>query len=136
VPLVEVNFPGGMQIDAQVVGRHISSDQDPKNGGEGRAPEPFQLFLASIATCAGVYAKSFCDQRGLAAPRGLDMDIERDGDGVITRLELVLRVDDAFPEKYERAVTRAMDLCAVKKQLRTEMETVIRVARDGVAAGR
>lgn len=33
------------------------------SGGDGSAPEPFQLFLASIATCAGIYALSFCQSR-------------------------------------------------------------------------
>jgi ribosomal protein S12 methylthiotransferase accessory factor len=131
VALVEVKFPGGKRVDAHVVGRQIPTDQDPSSGGDGTAPEPFQLFLASVATCAGVYAKSFCDERGLPAPEGLDMDITRDQSGLISHLELILRVDGEFPAKYDRAITRAMGLCAVKKQLRTEMETVIHVARDG-----
>lgn len=131
MPLVEVSFPGNKQVDAQVVGRSIPTDQSPDGGGQGLAPEPFQLFLASIATCAGIYAKSFCDERGLAAPLGLDMDIARDDAGVITQLDLVLRVDGGFPEKYDRAIARAMGLCAVKKQLRTEMQTDIRIVRDG-----
>jgi putative redox protein len=131
MPLVEVNFPGNKQVDAQVVGRHIPTDQSPESGGQGLAPEPFQLFLASIATCAGIYAKSFCDERGLPAPEGLDLDIARDDTGLITRLELSLRVDGGFPEKYDRAVSRAMGLCAVKKQLRSEIQTDIRVVRNG-----
>jgi ribosomal protein S12 methylthiotransferase accessory factor len=131
MPLVEVSFPGGKQVDAAILGRHIPTDQDPESGGEGRAPEPFQLFLASIATCAGIYAKSFCDERGLPAPRGLVMDIARDEAGLISRLELVLRVNGDFPEKYDRAVARSMGLCAVKKQLRGEIETEIRVERQG-----
>jgi ribosomal protein S12 methylthiotransferase accessory factor len=131
MPLVEVNFPGNKQVDAQVVGHHIPTDQSPESGGHGLAPEPFQLFLASIATCAGIYAKSFCDERGLPAPHGLDMDIDRDDTGVITKLELSLRVDGGFPEKYDRAISRAMGLCAVKKQLRSEVQTDIRVVRNG-----
>jgi ribosomal protein S12 methylthiotransferase accessory factor len=134
MPLVEVRFPGGKQVDAHVLGHHVPTDQAPESGGEGRAPEPFQIFLASIATCAGIYAKSFCDERGLPAPHGLDMDLVRGDDGLISRLELRLRVDGGFPEKYDRAITRAMGLCAVKKQLRSEIETVIAVSRNGDGA--
>jgi ribosomal protein S12 methylthiotransferase accessory factor len=133
MPLVEVAFPGGKQVDAHVLGRRIPTDQNPESGGQGQAPEPFQLFLASIATCAGVYAKSFCDERGLPPPQGLELDITRDEQGLISRLDLVLRVEEGFPAKYDRAITRAMNLCAVKKQLRGEMDTVIHVARDGRA---
>ncbi|WP_091348654.1 OsmC family protein [Anaerobranca gottschalkii] len=35
-------------------------------GGEGSAPTPFDLFLSSIATCAGVYALGFCQSKGLS----------------------------------------------------------------------
>jgi len=57
--LVEVSFPGGTKIDAQIGEFMINTDQATANGGDESAPEPFQLFLASIATCAGIYALSF-----------------------------------------------------------------------------
>ena len=134
MPLVEVSFPGGKQVDARIAGRDIPTDQEIASGGQGLAPEPFQLFLASIATCAGVYARSFCDQRDLPPPLALDMDLTRGGDGLISRLDLILRVDPAFPARYETAITRAMSLCAVKKHLRTEIETEIRVEREAKVA--
>jgi len=49
-----VSFPAGKRADAQFKGFTIQTDQSPRGGGEGSAPEPFDLFLASIATCAGV----------------------------------------------------------------------------------
>ena len=131
MPLVEVSFPGGKRVDAAILGHDIRTDQAAASGGEGSAPEPFQLFLASIATCAGIYAKSFCDERGLAAPRGLDMDLARGDDGRLSRLDLVLRVAPDFPDRYDRAIAHAMNLCAVKKQLRSELETGIRIVREG-----
>jgi uncharacterized OsmC-like protein len=129
--MVEVAFPGGKKIDARVAGHSIPTDQSVRNGGENAAPEPFQLFLASIATCAGIYAKSFCDERDLSAPRGLDMDLARRNDGILSRLDLVLYVDSSFPAKYERAIIRAMEICAVKRQLRDEIEISMRVVRSG-----
>ena len=48
-----VTFPGGKRVDAEYDGFTIKTDQSPKGGGEGSAPQPFDLFLASIATCAG-----------------------------------------------------------------------------------
>jgi organic hydroperoxide reductase OsmC/OhrA len=35
-------------------------------GGNGSAPEPFDLFLASLATCAGFYVAAFCHARGIS----------------------------------------------------------------------
>jgi putative redox protein len=128
--LVEVVFAGGKKIDARIAGHSIPTDQSVQNGGENNAPEPFQLFLASIVTCAGLYAKSFCEERDLLAPRGLEMDIARKDEDHLSRLDLVLHVHASFPAKYERAIARAMGLCSVKKQLCKDIEMSIRVVRS------
>ena len=60
-----VSFPGGKRVDAEYGGYTIRTDQPPQGGGEGTALPPFDLFLASIATCAGIYVLGFCRQRGL-----------------------------------------------------------------------
>src|SRR5690349_20320652 len=74
-----VTFPGGKRVDARYDGFTIHTDQSPEGGGEGSAPQPFDLFLASIATCAGIYVKSYCDARAIAT-QGLElhMQVERD----------------------------------------------------------
>ncbi len=129
--MIEVVFAGEKKIDARIAGHLVRTDQSVENGGGNAAPEPFQVFLASIATCAGIYAKSFCDQRDLPSPRGLEMDMVRRNDGLLSQLDLVLYVDDGFPAKYEPPIIRAMELCAVKKQLREDIEISIRVVRTG-----
>ena len=60
---IEVGFPGGQRVDARVRGFTIATDQSPEHGGEGSAPQPYDLFLSSIATCAGIYALKFCQSR-------------------------------------------------------------------------
>ena len=79
MPTMTVSFPGGKRVDAHYGGFTIRTDQSPKGGGEGSAPQPFDLFLASIATCAGIYVKGYCDARGLSTEGlGLTMHIEHD----------------------------------------------------------
>ena len=53
---IKVAFSGGLRIDAEYRGFLIKTDQPVADGGEGSAPAPFDLFLASLATCAGYYA--------------------------------------------------------------------------------
>ena len=60
---MEISFPGGKRVDAQYRGFTIQTDQSIKNGGDDSAPEPFNLFLASMGTCTGIYVLSFCQQR-------------------------------------------------------------------------
>jgi len=60
---MEITFDGGKVITAHLNGHIIKTDQSVKSGGQNSAPAPYDLFLASIGTCAGIYVKSFCDQR-------------------------------------------------------------------------
>jgi putative redox protein len=114
-----VRFPGGKRVDAEYGGFTIRTDQPPQGGGEGSAPQPFDLFLASIATCAGIYVKGYCDSRGIATESlGLEMHIEREPEKQrVARLVLEIRLPQGFPEKHREAVIRAADLCAVKKHI-------------------
>jgi ribosomal protein S12 methylthiotransferase accessory factor len=114
-----VTFPGGKRVDAEYGGFVVKTDQPPQAGGEGSAPQPFDLFLASIATCAGIYVKGYCDSRGLATEGlGLEMRIEREPEkSRVTRIVIEIKLPPGFPEKHKEAVVRAADLCAVKKHI-------------------
>jgi ribosomal protein S12 methylthiotransferase accessory factor len=116
---LSVTFPGGKRVDATYAGFTVHTDQPAEKGGDGSAPSPFDLFLASIATCAGIYVKGYCDARGIATEGlGLEMEVERDPDrGMVTRLAISLLLPDGFPEKHRDGVLRAAEHCAVKKHL-------------------
>jgi len=114
-----VTFPGGKRVDAEYGGFTVRTDQPPQGGGEGSAPQPFDLCLASIATCAGIYVKGYCDSRGIGTEGlKLEMRIERDPEKHrVARLAIEIKLPDGFPEKHKEAVIRAADLCAVKKHI-------------------
>ena len=60
-----VDFPGGDRVDAHFGPYTVMTDQPNPKWRAGSAPTPFSLFLASIATCAGIYVLGFCKQRNL-----------------------------------------------------------------------
>jgi len=116
---IEITIDGGKVVTAHISGKSIKTDQSVRNGGEGSAPEPFELFLASIGTCAGIYVKSFCDQRGIPAEgikiiQSMDFDPDK---RVPSRFRLDIRLPADFPEKYAAAVVNAAELCLVKKTI-------------------
>lgn len=116
---IEVTFPGGKRVDARVGAFVIHTDQPASLGGEDSAPAPFDLFLASIATCAGIYVLGFCQARGLPT-EGLSVrqHVEYDTDSHLPRhvvLEVVL--PPGFPDKYRTAIVRAAEGCKVKKTI-------------------
>jgi putative redox protein len=114
-----VSFPGGKRVDAEFGGFRIRTDQPPKAGGDGSAPQPFDLFLASIATCAGVYVKGFCDARSIPTDGlAMSMRVERDAEKHrVVQLVMEIQLPDGFPERHRDAVIRAADQCAVKKHI-------------------
>ena len=118
--ILRVRFPGGKKVDAVFPDKTVvPSDQAPSEGGEGSAPQPFQLFLASIATCAGVYAINFCEARKIPA-KDISLTMSGDYDPEKRRFlkwGLHLTLPEDFPEKYRKSILRAMDLCAVKKHI-------------------
>ena len=116
---VAVTFPGGKRVDARIGNFVIQTDQPVEGGGEGSAPAPFDLFLASVATCAGIYALGFCQARGLST-EGLRVEQEViDDPATHLPAQVRLRVTPpvGFPERYRDALIRAVDGCKVKKTI-------------------
>jgi putative redox protein len=116
---MDITFDGGKVITAHLNGHAIKTDQSVKSGGQNSAPAPYDLFLASIGTCAGIYVKSFCDQREIPSENiRIIQTIEFDS---LTRLpgtiKLEIQLPADFPEKYKSAVINAAELCAVKKTI-------------------
>ena len=117
--MIDVTFPGGQAVDAHIAGHIVHTDQREKHGGGGTGPAPYDLFLASIATCMGFYALRFCQQREIDTEGlRLSMETERDPDTrMIHLVRMQVQLPGGFPPKYVAAVERSMEQCAVKKHM-------------------
>lgn len=116
---MEIYFPGGKKVAADYNGFTITTDQPIHGGGEGTAPAPYDLFLASLGTCAGIFVKAFLDSRGLASD-DVYLTQELKVDPVLRKIaaiEIKIRVPEDFPEKYRPALARAAEQCAVKQTI-------------------
>jgi putative redox protein len=116
---MQVYFPGNKRVYADYKGFTIETDQPASGGGDDSAPAPFDLFMASIGTCAGIYALGFMQQRGIDTEGAcLTMTPETDpAKGMVGRIRIDLQLPAGFPDEYRDAVVRAMELCAVKKHI-------------------
>ncbi|UCE21080.1 MAG: OsmC family protein [Candidatus Aminicenantes bacterium] len=116
---IRVSFPGGLRVDAEYKGRVIETDQPVYQGGEGTAPAPFDLFLASIATCSGYYVLAFCQKRSIPVEKAsVVMKTERNPESkMIERISIEILLPPEFPEKYKNAVLKAVDTCSVKAHI-------------------
>jgi putative redox protein len=113
---MKVTFPGGVRVEAEYKGFVIKTDQPTYQGGEGSEPAPFDLFLASIATCAGYYVLAFCNKRGISTEKAsVVMRTSRGTETkMIEKISIEIQLPPEFPEKYKNAVIKAVDGCSVK----------------------
>jgi ribosomal protein S12 methylthiotransferase accessory factor len=116
---IKVTFPGGYRVDGEYKGFVIKTDQPVEDGGEGTAPAPFDLFLASLATCAGYYVLAFCKEREIPTnTAGVVMTMEKNPETrMIDKIAIEIRLPADFPEKYKKAIIRAVDHCSVKAHI-------------------
>jgi ribosomal protein S12 methylthiotransferase accessory factor len=124
-----MDFPGGARVRAEFDGLAVETDQPAGHGGEGAAPTPFDTFLASIGTCAGVYVLNFLRRREIPAD-GIRLTLETTDDPqrkMLSRITLRLAVPAEFPERYRGAIARAVDLCSVKRHILDppQFETIV-----------
>lgn len=129
----KVSFPGGKRVDAAFGHHVVHTDQPASGGGDDSAPAPFDLFLASLATCAGIYVLAFCQARGIPT-EGVTLVQRGTIDPATKQLDTVtleIELPDGFPEKYRDAVVRAAEGCKVKKLL--AHPPVVEVITSGMA---
>lgn len=119
-----VSFPGGKKVDVDLGNVKIKTDQPATHGGDGSAPEPFDLFLASLASCAGIYALGFFQSRNMSVDDlsfHLDWETE-DTPPHAAKAIFRLTLPPEFPEKYRPSIIRAIEMCTVKRYLNNPPE--------------
>ena len=110
-----IDFPGGSRVDAHFDNFTIPTDQPPL----ASAPTPFDTFLSSIGTCAGIYVLGFCKQRNLPTEgiRIVQRMHSSPTTHMVEKIDLEIQVPPEFPEKYRASLINSAELCKVKKHL-------------------
>ena len=126
---MEITFDGGKVISAHFNGHIIRTDQPLKSGGANTAPSPFELYLASVGTCAGIYVKSFCDNRQIPTDniKIIQTTEYNKETGLPVNMTIDIKLPADFPEKYKASVINVAELCKVKKSIASppEFRTII-----------
>ena len=114
---MEIHFPGGKKVNSDFKGFTIKTDQSKKEGGDGTAPTPSDLFFASIGACMGFYALGFCAKRKIDPGKiKVRVDLQsHEKTHMVEKIIVNVDLDPEFPPKYTSALIRAMELCYVKK---------------------
>lgn len=128
---VDVVFPDEQTIKARCKELVFEIGLPPDMGGDPDAYGPFDLLLSGLALCTGHQVRAFLQERGLPIDQaGLVVSAERSPDShLLEKISFELRVPEELPEKYDDAVMRAAEKCAVKQQLGCRPECQVSVTR-------
>lgn len=116
---IKVSFPGGKRVDAHFEGFTVKTDQRLAHGGEQTAPNPFDLFFVSLATCAGISALDYCHQHQLPS-EGLAVTLHANRDPVrkhYDRVVIEVTPPNGLTEEQVAALLAEAEDCSVKRHI-------------------
>lgn len=116
---ITVGFPGGKKVDAHFEGFTVHTDQRLTNGGEQTAPNPFDYFFVSMATCAGISVLDYCQKNQLPT-EGLAVTLKARRHASEPRYDrIVIEVTPpaGLTEKQVAELLHEADDCTVKRHI-------------------
>jgi putative redox protein len=116
---ITISFPGRKRVDATLGAFTVKTDQRPRAGGDGSAPQPFDLFFVSIATCAGISALDYVQEHGLPED-GLDVALvatRHPREPRYDRVRIEVTVPDGCPPEHVPKIVDEIESCSVKKHI-------------------
>jgi len=130
-----ITLDGGRRVTAHIGGHQIRTDQPVSNGGEDSAPSPFDVFLASLGTCAGIFVQGFCATRGIDTGGIRIHELPHyDAQGTLKSVELAIDLPGDFPLRYREPLLRVIEQCSVKRAIAAQPEFLVRISATPEAA--
>lgn len=124
---LKVTLEGGKRVATQIGSHLIMTDQPAKLGGDDSAPAPYDLFLASIGTCAGFYVQSYCENKGIDTS-GIQITLRAKRDpktNQIIGFTTTIHVPPELPASLHATLKKVAQQCAVKKTIMNNPEFVV-----------
>jgi putative redox protein len=133
--MITITHEHGDRMAIRVRGHNLVTDQPISGGGDDAGPTPTELFVASLAACAGFYAERFLRRHGPDAGLSITCDFAMSTDRPSRVASVDLRIDVPGPlrEDLREALLRAVDQCTVHNSLRTPPAVHVEI-RDSVPA--
>jgi len=124
---LQVRLDGAKRVSTRIGNHEILTDQSVKAGGEDTAPAPFDLFLASIATCAGFFVQSYCANKQIdTAGIGIKLNTRRDPTSKkITTFVITIEIPPNLPAHLHKTLCKVAAQCAVTKTIESQPEFIV-----------
>jgi putative redox protein len=108
---------GALRQKITIATHQLMSDVDALLGGEGSAPDPHDLFDASLAACTAITLSMFAKRRGIpleAVNIELDRDSSREKSGDYS-LDLAIEFVGEITPEQEAQLLAIVDKCPIHK---------------------
>jgi putative redox protein len=113
-----IKYLGGHRFETIAHGHRLVSDQPLENGGTDIAVTPPELFLFSLATCAGYYAAEYLNVRALPSE---DLEVRVSGvKGDRPPRFISINLEVAAPglnKRHRDGILRAVESCLISNTL-------------------
>jgi putative redox protein len=116
---ITISFPGKKRVDATLGPFTVQTDQRPRAGGDGSAPQPFDMFFVSIAACAGISALDYVQEHGLPET-GLGVTLvaaRHPREPRYDRVRIEVAVPDGTAPEHVRGIVDEIEACSVTKHI-------------------
>jgi putative redox protein len=114
-------YKGDMLFESKIGNHSVIIDVPDVMGGSDRAPQPPQLFIASLGSCIGAFVAQYCEKNGID-DTGMTVDISFEKVADPTRL-VNLKAQVLLPNgdcsKRVKAVERVAAHCPVHATIST-----------------
>ncbi len=108
-----VRYTGGRAFKAVARGHEVVTDLPSESGDPEAGMTPPELFMASLGTCIGVYAVSYCEKAGFdCTDLTVTLSWEKDDSGSrIGSVSARLALPRADPGNRREAILKAATSC-------------------------
>jgi len=126
---IRFRIPSPGRVVADFGNHEILSDHPPDSERDGRDPEPWRLFLASIGACMASFVAARCREEGVPSDSIEIVQRHRFGDGdALAGFDVEIRVPPDFSPELRVALAEAAADCSVKRTIEAGPEFSISVA--------
>jgi putative redox protein len=127
---------GGDRFAIGIRDHVITVDQPVADGGQDTAPTPTELFVASLASCVGFYARRYLARHHLPTA-GLAVSADYtlgSRPARVTSVGVDIHVPEGIPAERFNALLAVASHCTVHNTLTDPPEVTVAVAAQPVAA--
>ena len=122
-----IEYLGGMKLVTRHQGLEVVCDQPEEEGGENSAMTPTQLFVASLAMCAGSYVLFFAKRHDIRV-EGMKIETEYQmakNPYRVGSIQVTVLLPAPISEDLRAALQRSAEGCVVHNSLHDAPETSI-----------